>query len=431
MKINNVVLFLTSIILSWGSRSNVPCAPRHTINFYSHCARPRFRQVVHVVYCYDGADTAQTQMPICGTCRQVPVHLLFGAYLEVHLIDTRDCDTMSTVPHEAASATEHPLANLLFDHPGADITLGSQDSSLFQVPKIYIIDSSPILSELIQRTLDSPSSANPHTSLPVVQLPERGEIIYRLLTFIFPITPLLPSTPEEIMELLSVAQKYQMGAALTHIRGSIALQNSLSIHLDTALHIYALAQKYGLRPEALQAARVLFLKQSMNIEDLDNKLDIMPGASLYELWKYNGRVQAILESDLAEFTASGGRGTIAGLRCRGFSTSQIPSWLNYYIASIGNSLKFFDLIEFNTSMARHIKNLDNSSGCECASIPSQTIREFWEALTFVVDGSFETVSGRYNKLFMMLNHFTGRASPISRAGPRGLSSPNQFNHISP
>ena len=341
---------------------------------------------------------------------------------------------MSTVPHEAASATEQPLTNLLFDYPGADITLGSQDPSFFRVPKIYIIDSSPILSELIQRTLDCPSNANPHTSLPVVQLPERGEIIYCLLTFIFPITPRLPPTPEEIMELLSVAQKYQMGTALTHIRGSIALRNSLSIRPDTALHIYALAQKYGLRPEALQAARVVFLKQSMNIEDLGNKIDIMPGASLYELWKYNESVQAILASDLTEFTSSGGRGTLEGFRCMrfsNFSPSRIPSWLDYYIISIEISPNLFDLIEFNAAMARHIKNFGNCPGCECSSIPSQTIREFWEAFTSVVDGSFEKVSGRYYELLRMLNHFTGRASPISCAGPRGPSSPNRSNHIPP
>jgi hypothetical protein len=47
----------------------------------------------------------------------------------------------------------------------------------------------------------------------------------------------------------------------------------------------------------------------MTIEDLDEKLDIMPGASLYELWKYHERVQANLASDLTEFRTSGAHGT--------------------------------------------------------------------------------------------------------------------------
>ena len=300
---------------------------------------------------------------------------------------------MSTVPHESASPTDEPLANLLFDHPGADIVLRSQDTSLFRVPKVYIASSSSILGDLIQRVLDSPHDPNAEASLPVVQLPESGEILYCLLTFIFPATPLLPSTPEDTMELLSVAQKYQMGTALIHIRGSIAQQSSLPTGLEPALHTYALAQKYGLRQEALQTARVILLKQSMTIEDFDDKLDIMPGASLYELWKYHERVRAILALDLTEFRVSCARGTISGLKCEAYNNSyHTPLWLDQYIESVGKSPNLFDLVEFNTAMVRHTSDKAFVPTCECASIPSQTIRDFWEALTSVVHSSFEKVS---------------------------------------
>src|SRR5882762_1956171 len=119
---------------------------------------------------------------------------------------------MSTVPSEAASIADEPLANIVpFDYPGADLILRSQDSHDFQVLKVFITNNSPVLEELIRRTLDSPGDANAEVSLPVVQLPDRGEILRYLLTFIFPVTPVTPSTHEEAMELLSVAQKYQMG----------------------------------------------------------------------------------------------------------------------------------------------------------------------------------------------------------------------------
>ena len=248
---------------------------------------------------------------------------------------------MSTTPHESVAATDDPLENLLFDYPDADIILRSQDCYHFRVPKTSIINSSPILAELIRKTFDPPGDANVGTSFPVVQLKERGAIIHSLLTFTFPVIPLVPSTPEEIMELLSVAQKYQMAAALTHIRGSIARQNSLPARLGPALHTYALAQKYGLRQEALQTARTI-LNYPMTIEDFDNKLDIMSGASLYELWKYHERVRVILSSDLTEFRRSHARGTITGLRCTELSSSQIPSWLDQYIESIRKSLNLFD-----------------------------------------------------------------------------------------
>jgi hypothetical protein len=304
---------------------------------------------------------------------------------------------MSTVPTAEASATEERLANLLFQYPGADIVLRSQDSHHIQVPKIYIVNSSPVLGEIIQKTLDSPSNANAEESLPVLRLPETGEILECLLTFVFPVTPRLPSTLEKVMELLSVAQKYQMGAALSHIRASVAQQNLLPTRLEPALHLYALAQKYKLRPEALQAVQSI-LKYPMTIDNFYNKLDIMPGAFLYRLWKYRESVRAILASGLTEFRATRACGTITGLRCTELSSSQIPNWLDHYIESIGKAPNLFDTAEFNIAFTRHTKDKANEKSCECASIPNHTIRDFCEALASVVHGSFEKVSGWYAEL---------------------------------
>ena len=313
---------------------------------------------------------------------------------------------MSKLPSEAAFTTEEPLTNLLFDYPGADIILRSQDSRHLRVPKIFITHNSPVLGELVRRALDSPGDANAEVSLPVVQLPESGKILRYLLTFILPVLPTIPPEHEETIKLLSVAQKYQMETVLVHIRGSIARQNPLPTHLEPALHIYALAQKYGLRPEALQSARTI-LKRPMSIEDLGDKLDIMPGASLYELWKYHERVLTVLAEDLTEFSKPGAR-AIKGLCCKGLTSSQIPRWLDQYIESIASTLKLFDIVELNIAMARHIKDGDAVTGlklgwasrtsqtkrnsCECASISGQTIRDFWEALSSVVEGSFDKVS---------------------------------------
>jgi len=284
--------------------------------------------------------------------------------------------------------SDKPLGNFLFEYRGADLILRSHDSHHFQVPKVYIINSSPVLEELIQRALDDPNDT--HGSLLIVQLPESGAILHNLLTFIFPVTPLTPPTTEEAMELLSVAQKYQMVSVLAHIRDRVARhwQNPSSTQLDAALHHYSLAQKYGLRQEALHAAQIIF-KYPMTIED---KLDMVPGASLYELWNYYEKFRAILKLDLTEFKKSGARGTLNGLNCVEFSSSQIPRWLDKYIKSITSAPNLFDLIEFNTVLARHINDVSQDHRCKCVSIPSRTIRSFWEALTSVVYGSFEKVS---------------------------------------
>jgi hypothetical protein len=235
------------------------------------------------------------------------------------------------------------------------------------------------------------------------------------------------------MELLSVAQKYQMEVCLTHIRDRIARQNTPPTGLQPALRTYFLAQKYGLRPEALQSARTI-LNYPMTIDDLVDKADIMPGAYLYELWKYHERVRAILASDLTEFRASGACGTITDLRCTDLSTSQTPRWLDQYIGSIGKTPNLFDSAEFNIAMAGHFKDWVWTEGvCGCVSMPSQTIRNFWEALASVVHGSFEKVCGVDVQSYGATENvepFTGRVNFISRAGSGGPSRPNQFDHVS-
>jgi hypothetical protein len=223
----------------------------------------------------------------------------------------------------------------------------------------------------------------------VIQVPENGKILHCLLTFIFPVTPLVPSVSDELMKLLSVAQKYQMETVLTYIR-SIARQNLPPTRLEPALRIYALAQEYGLRQEALQTARTI-LNYPVTIEDLDNNLDIMPGASLYELWKYCENVRAILASNITEFWMSGAIGKMRSLCCTDPGSPLVLSWLDQYIESIGKAPNLFDLVEFNIAMARHIKDRANDLSCKCASIPGQTIRDFWEALAAVINASFEKV----------------------------------------
>ena len=191
------------------------------------------------------------------------------------------------------------------------------------------------------------------------------------------------------MELLSVAQKYQMVSALSHIRGSIARQNPPSTRQDSALQIYTLAQQYGLCQEALQAAQTMF-KYPMNIEDLGDKLYVMPGTSLYELWKYYEEARAILASNLTEFKTSGAHapGILTGLYCVTSSPSAIPRWLGDYITSMGDAPNHFDLIEFHAALARHIRDEAGNHRCACASISTRTIRIFWEALGSVVHNSF-------------------------------------------
>jgi hypothetical protein len=288
--------------------------------------------------------------------------------------------------------SNQPLENVLFEYHGADLILRSYDSHHFRVLKSYIVHSSPVLEELIDKALAPPNDAHRDPSLPVFQLPEGSATLHSLLTFIFPVTPIVPSTTEKAMELLSVAQKYQMVAVLVRIRDRIAQQNPPINRLGPALHMYSLAQRHGLRQEALRAAQTI-LKHPMSIADLEDKLDMIPGTILYELWNYYVEVRAILASDLKEFMTPGsGIGPAFGnLHCSASRSSHIPQWLCNYITSIGNAPHFFNSVEFNMALARHMKNEGNSNRCACVSISSQIILDIWETLASVVHDSLKKV----------------------------------------
>ncbi|KAH9974619.1 hypothetical protein BGW80DRAFT_1251359 [Lactifluus volemus] len=293
----------------------------------------------------------------------------------------------TTTPLETSASNNNVVKDesTAFEYPHADLILRSCDSCDFRVTKLYIVHSSPVLGELIRGSSISSDIANDKNSLPVAQLSESKVILRSLFTFIFPVSPALPSTIEAIMERLSVAQKYQMMSALAHIRGSIACLDLPFTSPETAFRVYSLAQKYGLRQEALLAARVITLNFSMTLEDLEDKLDITSGAALYQLWMYHEKIRTVLASDLAEFRESGASGTLTGSNCVASSPSLIPRWLEEYIESIGRSPNLFDPLEFDIARTRHI----NHDKCTSTCLTSQTIWTFRKALTTVVYGSIE------------------------------------------
>ncbi|KAI0301722.1 hypothetical protein B0F90DRAFT_1717291 [Multifurca ochricompacta] len=314
-------------------------------------------------------------------------------------------DTPTVVPCGDSSTSD---AETLFDfYPDADIILRSSDHHEFRVPRIYIINSSPPLRKLLVQAisnLDTPSIER-EASLATVQLPERSSILSRLLTFIFPVPATLPSTIEEIMELLSVAQKYEIYPVLTQIRDRIARQHPKFISPETALRVYSLAQKYKLREE-----------DSMTIEDLEDKLDVMPGAFLYELWKFHQRARGNLLLDILGFRMTDLRQTLKDLQCSQLGCFGFPRWLDNYVDSITKTPAVFDITEFHMALTRHVVPSSTSlNGCShCGSISSETMHEFWIALETVVQGSF-------GKAELFLSLVTGE--PRSQSHPTSMDQP--------
>ena len=314
-----------------------------------------------------------------------------------------------SVPALSSPAEVPSEETLHFDYPGSDIVLRSCDSHNFHALKLYIVNSSPVLREII-RSVSSASDvarAEEPEPLPVVKLPENGATLHSLLTLIFPVPPVLPSNSEKIMELLAAAQKYQMDSVLSHVRGIVgARKDPPFIRPETAPHIYFLAQTQGLRQEAVRAARVT-LRLSMVVEDLGDMLAFPgpTGAYLYELWRYHERIRTDLKSGILEFQKSGLPDDVKTLRCQptharpyydsddgSWNAPSFPLWIGNYLKSIADAPHLSDIFSFENAWARHIQEKTNSSSsCSCVGISSQVMRSFWEALTAFVDGAIERV----------------------------------------
>jgi hypothetical protein len=307
------------------------------------------------------------------------------------------------VPPPASHAPNEvvPDETLRFNYPGSDIILRSRDSYNFTLPKFNIVICSPVLRNLIEsvsNTSDVPNGEERETpSLPVVEIPESKETLYSLLTFIFPVAPVLPPTAEKIMGLLAVAQKYEINAAMSHIRGAIALQDPPFFRMETAFHVYFLAQQHGLHREAVQAARVT-LRLPMTIEGLGDKLDFagMTGAYLHELWKYHEHVRKELRSAVFQFRNSGLPDDVKSLMCTDhyWDDTSRPQWLYNYIDSVAETPHLFDITEFENVRTCHVQSQVTSSNyraCTCATMSSHIKRSFWEAFTAPVHRTIEKV----------------------------------------
>ena len=287
-----------------------------------------------------------------------------------------------------------------FNYPGSDIVLRSRDSYNFPLPKLNIVICSPVLRKLIEsvsNTSDVLSGEEREPpSLPIIEIPESKETLYHLLTFIFPITPVLPPTPEKIMELLAVAQKYEMSSVMSHIPGAISRQYPPFLRSETAFQIYFLAQQHGLHHEAAQAARVTLHFPAMTIEGLEDKLDFagMTGAALHELWKYHRQVQSDLKLAVFEFRNTGLPDDVKSLICASpYHGNTRPQWLYEYINSVAKTpLRYlYDCTEFEEVRARHVQSFNSYGPCSCATMPNDLKRSFREALTAVVHGVLEKV----------------------------------------
>ncbi|KAI0263389.1 hypothetical protein BC834DRAFT_887074 [Gloeopeniophorella convolvens] len=209
----------------------------------------------------------------------------------------------------ACNATDHPKElsytrsdfGAPFDRQDADVILRSSDFCDFRVHKGVLALASTIFESIF--TLPSPQDSlnrdesGFHDGLPIIQVTEHKDILQLLLTLIYPIDVVKPASYEEVLGVLSAAQKYLMTKTIDVIRDSVLLGRLPGIVTIRASTAYALAARYRLDEETL-AAVVSAIQQPFSFKSLGDDLHLFDGASLYALSQYRIQRKNALESCL-------------------------------------------------------------------------------------------------------------------------------------
>jgi hypothetical protein len=119
-------------------------------------------------------------------------------------------------------------------------------------------------------------------------LPEDAGLLNSLISFLYPVTPVIPDSYQKAFALLAVCQKYDIESVQFIIRAAIKAGKFPTPVKAEGFSAYALASGMGLVPEAEDAAR-LTLGQPMTFESLGEGLKSFKGRALCDLIRYRSK----------------------------------------------------------------------------------------------------------------------------------------------
>ena len=145
--------------------------------------------------------------------------------------------------------------------------------------------SSPFFKDLL--SLPQPNDEELVDGLQVVRLSEDADLLYSLISLLYPVPPVMPQagTYERVFALLAACQKYQMESTQSYIRAEIKRGTFPTPVEAEAFSAYAIASSMCLVPEMENAAR-LTLGQPMTFESLGEGLRSFEGGALSDLVRY-------------------------------------------------------------------------------------------------------------------------------------------------
>jgi len=202
----------------------------------------------------------------------------------VHRAIEKADSTLALVKEELTSdSPDTQFVPFRLNLPDADIILRSSDQATFRVHKSLLAVSSPFFEDLL--SLPQPPEDQLVDGLPVVQLSEDAGLLNSLVSLLYPVPLIIPSSYEKVFALLAACQKYDMVSIQSHIRAEIQRGTFPAPIESDGFSAYAIASSKGLIPEMENAAR-LTLGHPMTFESLGEGLRSFKGRALCDLLHY-------------------------------------------------------------------------------------------------------------------------------------------------
>ena len=186
------------------------------------------------------------------------------------------------------------------DMANSDIVIQSCDSVNFRVHKSVLSLSSPFFGDMFSLPQPSESDQELVDGLPVVRLSEDAEVLKCLLTMLYPIPSIIPSSYDKTLMALVASQKYDMDAIQSRIRTEIRDQILPMPTGAASFRAYAIASTGGLSPEMFSLAR-LTLDFPMTFEYFCDGLPFFEGWVLRDLIRFRKRCRDNLISCFNSF----------------------------------------------------------------------------------------------------------------------------------
>jgi BTB/POZ domain len=235
--------------------------------------------------------------------------------------------------------------------PDANLILRSSDLVDFRVHKSVLAMASPIFTDLL--SLPQPSDSESADGVPVVQISEDAELLAILISILYPVRPVIPSSYEKVLYLLAACQKYDMVQAQSFIRAEVNRGDFPAPVGTEVFSAYAIASAKRLIPEAKSAAR-FSLDYPMTFETLGEGLRLFEGSALTDLVHFRKRCQGNLVTCLESFLEANAPGPSSiWVGCpdaipkrnpletpppQGTRAPSLPSWLCQVLSRSDNDL---------------------------------------------------------------------------------------------